>query len=266
VSQDRKQYWEERLRANAGLRGVGHISHSYSWNGWAYRVKKRGLHRLVRLARLDMPRARVLDIGSGTGFGIEFWLSRGVASVSGVDLTDHAVEHLRINFPELLFFQGDIGDPQFDLPGAPFDMVSAMEVLFHITDDNRYRRAFCNIKDALRPGGYLVFSDNFLRHGELRTAHQASRRHEDIMAAVREAGLEPVKRIPMFMFMGYPVDTTNARRQQIWRRTVGRAARSDRWGAVFGFLLAPVELVATAVASEGPTVELLLCRRPAVTV
>lgn len=262
MTTDRQSYWEDRLRKNAGLRGAGHISHSYSWNGWAYRVKKRVLRRLVTRAPLDVSNARVFDVGSGTGFAIEFWRDLGVGEITGSDITHFAVGNLQAEYPAARFFQLDIGGPAITVPGAPFTIVSAFEVLFHIVDDERFERALHNIYDLLEPGGHLIFSDNFLRYGELRTQHQASRTHGHIMAAIERAGFRCIRRAPMFVLMGYPVDSPSARRQQLWRRTVGRAARSERYGGAVGALLAPFEMMLTRLFTQGPTVELVVCRRP----
>jgi SAM-dependent methyltransferase len=258
---DRKEYWETRLQQNTGLLGVGHIRQTQSWNRAMYGVKKRVLRRVLRSTGVDPQTARVLDIGSGTGFVVDLWYAEGASRVTGVDLTDHAVGLLRARYPEGQFFQLDIGEAGATVAGAPFDVISANEVLFHIVDDERYDNAMRNIHDMLSPGGFLVFSDNFVRHGELRTPHQASRSSERIHAAVTGAGLRVVRRVPMFLLMGYPVDSSS-RHQDIWRRTIGRAARSQGWGTVLGRVLTPVELVATRLSAEGPTVEFMLCQRP----
>jgi SAM-dependent methyltransferase len=259
---DRKEYWETRLQQNTGLLGVGHIRQTQSWNSAMYGVKKRVLRRVLRSTGVNPRTARVADIGSGTGFVVDLWYAEGASRVTGVDLTDHAVALLRSRYPEGHFFQLDIGEAGATVPGAPFDVISANEVLFHIVDDERYDNAMRNIHDMLSPGGFFVFSDNFVRHGELRTPHQASRSLERIHGAVTGAGLRVVRRAPMFLLMGYPVDSSSTTHQDMWRRTIGRAARSERWGPVLGRVLTPVELVATRLCAEGPTVEFMLCQRP----
>jgi 2-polyprenyl-3-methyl-5-hydroxy-6-metoxy-1,4-benzoquinol methylase len=260
---DRKEYWETRLQENSGLQGVGHIRQSQSWNTAMYRVKKRVLRRVLRSTGVDLRTARALDIGSGTGFVVDVLYAEGARCVTGVDITDHAVGLLRARHPQGQFFQLDVGEPNATVPGAPFDVVTANEVLFHIVDDERYDNAIRNIHDMLLPGGFFVFSDNFVRHGELRTPHQASRSSERIHAAVRAAGLRVVRRVPMFLLMGYPVDSSSTKHQDRWRGTIGRAARSERWGPVLGAALTPLELIATRLFREGPTVEFMLCQRPA---
>ena len=60
--------------------------------------------------------------------------------------------------------RADIGGPPDQIArGASFDAVSAFDVLFHIVDDAAYGRAFQNIASLLKPGGWFLWSDNFLK-------------------------------------------------------------------------------------------------------
>src|ERR1043166_8271428 len=106
----------------------------------------------------------VLDVGSGTGFYVDRWLRLG-ARVTGLDLTEIAVAELSRAFPAARFLRADIGASLDGVPLAPgwFDAVSAFDVLFHIVDDAQYARAFENIPSLLRPGGWFLGPENFLR-------------------------------------------------------------------------------------------------------
>src|SRR5262245_19081086 len=77
----------------------------------------------------------VLDVGSGTGFYVERWRRTG-AAVTGLDLTEVAVEELRRSFPEIPFVRADIGGAleQIPLPAERFQAISAFDVLFHLVD------------------------------------------------------------------------------------------------------------------------------------
>ncbi len=110
-----------------------------------------------------------------------------------------------------------------------------MDMLFHITDDDAYGRAFANLARMLRPGGLLVFTENFV-HGPRRAgAHQVSRPLAEIEALVRAAGLEPLWRRPAFVLMNGPVDSDSRLLRGAWgvltripRAPAGRRARAGR--------------------------------------
>ena len=261
---DPRGYWEERLSRQYTLGGVGYLGLAESYNAWMYRVRREVFVREVRRLPVSPPALRVLDVGSGTGFYVDCWHEVEAGSVTGSDLTDVAVENLRRAHPGDVFARFDVGGDESPFGDQRFDAVSMMDVLFHIVDDERFRRAFRTVLDLLAPGGYLLFSDNFL-HGEaVRIPHQASRSLAEIEAAVADAGFEILRRRPVFHLMNAPVDS-NSRLLERWWRVVQRVAAGPRSGAAIGALLYPVELALAARRSEGPSTEMMICRRPAAT-
>jgi len=75
-----------------------------------------------------------------------------------VDLTEVAVERLRMRHPQATFLQADVGEPGLSVGGV-FDFFSAMSVLLHIVDDFRWRRALRNLATVIAPDGHLVVFD-----------------------------------------------------------------------------------------------------------
>src|SRR5712664_744565 len=137
-----KQYWEDRLKANWGLHGVGYLGLG-DYNQWVYRAKRSVFLNVVSSLRL--PRGfSALDIGCGTGFFVERWMELGAGSITGMDLTEVSVSQLRDRYPEHRFVQGDISEKADSLPDG-YDVISAMDVLFHIVDRDRYGAALKNI-------------------------------------------------------------------------------------------------------------------------
>jgi SAM-dependent methyltransferase len=257
---DPAQYWEERLGRQYDLGGVGYQVLGLDYNNAMYRVRSRVFRRALRRSRLDTSKSRVLDVGSGTGFYVERWLAAG-ARVVATDVTTVAVGRLKERFPGADVYRLDIGGELDPFDRGPFDAVSAFDVLFHIVDDDRYARAIGNIASLLRPGGWFFVSDNFL-HGEpIRTPVQASRSLEQIERVVRAAGFDIVRREPMFVLMNAPVDSTNAWLKHRWVGFEKRLRSDPAYAARAGRRLYPLEVALTRVLSEGPSTEVMLCRK-----
>jgi SAM-dependent methyltransferase len=265
---DNRQYWESRLREHYSLAGVGYLRLGRRYNDWMYRVRGAVFDRVVsglgnRESGIDWRGSKVLDVGAGTGFYVDRWLSRG-AEVTGLDLTDVAVGELSKCFPGARFVRADIGGPLGEVPLAlaSFDAISAFDVLFHLVDDAQYARAFSNIAALLKPGGWFLWSDNFLRHPTERVTHQASRPLAESVRLVEAAGFEIVERVPMFVLMNYPADTTSRLARWAWTAMVAPAMLGEPLGWALGAALYPLERALVRAVKESPSTELMVCRRP----
>ena len=262
---DARDYWESRLRQHYDLAGVGYRRLGRRFNEWMYRVRARVFARLAAGLSGDWSQARVLDIGAGTGFYVEQWHALGVPAVAGLDITQVAVDSLTQRFPQDQFIRSDIGQaaPAHAslLPAHAFDAISAMDVLFHIVDDEQYALAFVNVAALVKPGGWFLWSDNFLRHGTERVEHQASRSLEESERLVRAAGFEVVKRVPMFVLMNYPADTRSKLARLAWTAMVAPAALAEPLGWLVGAALYPLDVWLTGLKRESPTTEIMVCRK-----
>jgi SAM-dependent methyltransferase len=255
-----RSYWEERLSDTYSLGGVGWMGLGEPFNRWMYRVRRQlFLRRMRPLARdraLD-----VLDVGSGTGFYVERWLELGVRSVTGSDITSTAVERLTARFPDQRFMRLDVSAEGEPLEPESFHAISAMDVLFHITDDAAYARAIANLAHMLRPGGLLVLTENFVHGPALRGSHQVSRPLDTIEGLVRRSGLDPVWRRPVFFLMNGPADSHSRLLRGTWGLTTRLLARRPGAGNLLGAAMAPVELTLASVRREGPSTEMMVCRK-----
>ena len=262
TSFDNRQYWESRLREHYSLAGVGYLRLGRRYNQWMYRVRGAVFDRVVaRLSPEGWVGRAVLDVGSGTGFYVERWLRLG-ARVTGLDLTEVAVGELQRAFPTASFLQADIGTAEtVPLAPASFEAVSAMDVLFHIVDDDAYARAFANIAALLKPRGWFLWSDNFLRHATERITHQASRSLAESTRLLEAAGFEIVRRVPMFVVMNYPADTRSRLARWGWTALMAPALVAEPLGWLLGAALYPLERALVTAKRESPSTELMVCRR-----
>jgi SAM-dependent methyltransferase len=258
---DPRSYWEERLGGTFSLGGVGWFGLGEGFNRWMYRVRRKVFLRTARRAAPDLRGARVLDVGVGTGFYVERWRELGVRDLTGVDLTDVAVQGLSERYPEHHFVQADITESTGGLPAEGFDAISIMDVLFHVVDDQRYERAVANLHSLLKPGGTLILTENLL-HGEWhRGPHQVSRDADWILGLLDRSGFEVVSRGPLFVLMNTPVDTRSRLLKGWWWMLMNLLSRARFMGGPVGAVIYPAELALTATLREGPTTEILAARR-----
>lgn len=160
---DPKEYWEERFRArDVSLGTVGYIALGEPFNRWMYRVRGRVFRRAFDECVPQRGVHSVLDVGTGSGFYIERWREAGAGHILGWDLTDTSVEKLKGRFPTVQFQTRDISADSRMCPADSIDAISAFDVLFHIVDDKRFAKAIKNMYGMLRPGGLLIFTDNFV--------------------------------------------------------------------------------------------------------
>jgi SAM-dependent methyltransferase len=260
---DPRCYWEARLGAGRNLRAVGFQRLGERFNEWAYCVRRAQFVRCVRRVAADVHERDVLDVGSGTGVYVELWQQLAAKSVTGIDLTDSALIGLRRNFPRARFLRLDIGEEGIDGMAGTFGAISAMDVLFHIVDDDRYQRALCNISRLLEPGGVLLWTDGFSHGPERREDHVVIRSLDCVSRMLDVAGLEVVERVPFLYLMNPPIDSKSRAFVSLWRGVAAIVAASDWLGGLVGWLLYPIESYLVRTRHESPTTELMVCRRAA---
>jgi SAM-dependent methyltransferase len=260
-----KAYWEERLRERPDLDGVGVTRLGPGFNRWAYRVRGANFERALRPLLAERAPERVLDIGSGTGFYLDRWARLGARELVAADLTETAVAALSRSRPGLQVHRLDIGDPDAiaaaGLESASFDYVSAIDVLFHILDDERYRRAFANVATLLRPGGAFVFSEDLVPARRARRRRiKTTRSRRQSGRAWRAAGLRAVTVAPLLHLMNFP-SAGDRRARRRFARLQRLAGGRPRLAALIGALLYPLERRLTAARSETPSTKLVICRK-----
>lgn len=205
---DPAQYWSERLEARPGLRGTGHWRYSEGYNRWLYRRKGRVLRRALRGAT---PPARAFDVGSGTGWVIEQLQSLGVTP-DGSDIADAAVQKLSARYPAGDFFQLAIGTDAVPRPDDTYDVVTAMDVLYHVTDDDLWHAAVAELARVLRPGGRLVVTDGLADEDIQPAPHVRFRSMGRWLDSAAKTGLELHESGPLFRWLSRSPEVPGFRR------------------------------------------------------
>jgi 2-polyprenyl-3-methyl-5-hydroxy-6-metoxy-1,4-benzoquinol methylase len=193
-----KKYWEERLTHNFGLGGVGNIGFAERYNRWLYRRKLRCLQAALRGIRLQGK--RVLDVGCGTGFFVEWYLGKG-CQVTGIDITEISVNRLRETSPGE-FYTRDITAADYQNSKEKFDLVNMWDVIYHIVDKHAYSRALDNISNDLADGGLLLLTDFLGSTSDTRVApHVLGRCLKTHAMNLQDRGFKLVEVRPLFKFL-----------------------------------------------------------------
>ncbi|HEY0744935.1 MAG TPA: class I SAM-dependent methyltransferase [Chryseosolibacter sp.] len=253
-----KSYWNSRLQNSFGLEAVGYIGLGKRFNEWMYRLRSSVFRNLIAELQLKLPQLRVLDIGSGSGFYIAHWTKLGAKSIMGIDISTQAVKNLSSQYPAATFVEADISEVK--IPGK-FQVISCMDVLFHVTDDHRWKQALNNILEALDDNGVFIFSDNFLNGPEKRQAHHVSRSLSQYERTLKEAGFVIKKRIPAFYFLNYPVDSKSRMLHFVWKGFLRFIPGRERLGYLCGLFFYGVDRILLPFVKSGPSTEIMVCEK-----
>jgi 2-polyprenyl-3-methyl-5-hydroxy-6-metoxy-1,4-benzoquinol methylase len=266
---DYREYWED-LHRRGGLSGVGQQSLSDQMNAWLYRARRRNLRRFARTHHLDG--GRLLEVGVGTGYWVPFWQELGYR-VDGCDLVESAVESVQRAHPDGRFWRADVSSPDgvADPSGAGpdgYDVVAAIDVLLHVTDDDAFGQALANLAALVRPGGHLLLAEPALTQTKNRPPyHPRYTSRPRLLRAyrrpLRDLGFRFVTAAPTTVLANNPIEAPTPRRLDAYRRwwDLVRSANAHPWRAR---VLGPVLYAADPLfvrAGAAPTSKILLFRR-----
>lgn len=126
----------------------------------------------------------VLDVACGTGVLFPDYLARGVASVTGIDLSPEMARIAAEKFPEVTVICGDVEETVFD---RQFDAVMVYNAFPHFPDPKHLITVLAGL---VKPGGRLSVAHGMSR--EALQSHHAGRAsrvsidllHENALAAL----------------------------------------------------------------------------------
>ena len=154
--------------------------------------------QLLADMKVKVDGGRVLDVGSGSGRWVRFFLDRFTPALfTGVDYARASVELLSKWFPQerhpdttLEFRHASIADPNLDLEQR-YDLINIANVLFHIPEQELFANALRNLANHVTDDGRIVTTE-YLPRTTMRTEWMLVRSRYDFEAAVKAAGLRIV--------------------------------------------------------------------------
>ncbi len=263
ASFDATAYWNKRY-GTIDVTKSGHIDLPAEYNTWLYRRKQNLVTSAIASVGSTLKGGKFLEVAAGSGAWMNFWIERGIKDYLGIDLSERAVGALQQRFPKYRFLQRDLNDPGLPAAvGMEYDCVAAIDVLYHVTDDEKFRAVMNDLAAVLKPGGLLIIHDQFLHgapmdHGQyIRWRSLAA--YEDVLQG---AGFDILFRRPTFFFMIQTVDfrgTAARAMNSLWNRvTYPLIAHFPRFSGALGYVL---DSLICAVLREGPSMEVMICRK-----
>ena len=135
---DATAYWNKRYNTIDASRS-GHIDLPPEYNAWLYRRKQDHVAKAVAKVGRSLHGNKLLEVAAGSGAWMDFWNTQGVTDYLGIDLSERAIDGLKRRFPQYRFLQRDLNDPGLaNAVGVAYDCVSAIDVLYHVIDDERW--------------------------------------------------------------------------------------------------------------------------------
>lgn len=262
MSYDPRSYWQDRYKGELSLQSSGHRDLPAAYNLWLYKRKRQVLSKALRQIGRPIAGARVLEIGVGTGAYVEFFRAERASRFVGTDITPQTIGLLKQKFPGVELLECDVTQPGLkDLVGE-FDIVVALDVLYHIVDDRLLRTALRNISEVLAPGGVFAIHDQFLHRPTEDHGYIKWRSLKDWAELLESSNLAMVERRPIFFTM---IQASDAASQ-------GEAALLDALWAHMNPLRVRLPALAGAASfaldsalgfwrREGPSMELALVRK-----
>jgi 2-polyprenyl-3-methyl-5-hydroxy-6-metoxy-1,4-benzoquinol methylase len=205
-----REYWSNLHQQQGGtLSSVGYQALGEGFNRVAYGRRRRALS--VLLDRISLPDGAVcLEGACGVGAYAETWKARGVRRWFGVDISVDAIAKLQRLYPKHRFASVDLAAPSWgeieqDLGEATCDLVTGIDVLYHLVEDGAFEAALRNLGRFVRPRGWLIVSDVFSQQATSVATHVRRRPLAIYAAVLAPLGFELVAREPVFGVMGDPV-------------------------------------------------------------
>ncbi len=165
-----KKYWINRHRIFYNtMASVGVKSFSDKTNKLFYNLVKEKYNEILEKSNINIVNKEVLDAGAGIGEYIDFFLSHK-AKVTAIDISPESINKVKIRFPGIYSLNISLDDIDKHFNKNSFYLVSCFDVLYHITNDNDWRKSINNLMIVSKK--FIVLHESFPRKRfKLRPLH-----------------------------------------------------------------------------------------------
>lgn len=266
-------YWRDLHSEQRGsLNAVGYPALGQGFNRAAYKIRLAAAETLLK--RVGLQGSNLLEAAVGVGAYLPLWQRLGFTGWTGVDISASAIQDLSTRYPWGNFMVVDLTTPGWaaGLPSSAFDLVTAVDILYHIVDDAGFVTALQNLAVATGKDGCLLVSDIFCDNPATTAPHVRRRPLIDYEAVLGPLGFTLIDRQPVFAFLADPIPAcahgfTPKLLYGCWRVISGLITRAPAGVKdVFAYLLvrslAPLDKLACSLRiTRGANLELAMFRR-----
>lgn len=158
-------YWNDLLTGEQDARKVCYPDWPLSYNRFLHEQQLHTWNSIAARLGMDQPERTVVEVGPGSGFWTDWFMTRHPKQYTGIELSREAAANLQQRWPDARIIHANAGLlPAGALPEASADLVFAAMVFLHITDDELLRSAILNLGACLKPGGHAVILDAIATH------------------------------------------------------------------------------------------------------
>ena len=159
--------------------------------------------RGLRTVGFSLNGCSALNFGCGHGYFEDAWESLGARYTAGIDIVDDVIERLKTKHPGREYRAGDLASaPGLIADLGPFDLVTALDVFYHVVEDDAVERIVANLAQRLSEGGCFLFTDALIKSHP--AAHVKFRTFGYWKRLLGNSGLQVVHREPVFILQNRP--------------------------------------------------------------
>ncbi|MBN1602594.1 MAG: class I SAM-dependent methyltransferase [Chitinispirillaceae bacterium] len=148
---DAKKYWHDRFnKYGDAIQGPGNEALTEEENWKMYEEAKEVFINLCRKEQINFETSSFCEIGLGNGFYTKILKDLGVTKYKGFDISDVLIPRMRERFPGYSFEENDIGSEELT---GHYDVITLIDVIQHIVNEDKCNFALSNIARHLNVGG-----------------------------------------------------------------------------------------------------------------
>jgi len=139
-----------------------------------------------------------------------------------------------------------------------FDAINAIDVAYHVVDENNFDIFIKNVCNSLTYGGFLFLTDVF--RGNIQTpSHVKFRSLTRYKKILNLYGISIIALIPMYFFLNYPSDINSVASKKLMNRIFQGTTTLSRlvFGEVYLRMLYTIDCILTNFQNLGVSTKLL---------